>query len=226
MIEELLNTPFFGLAVCCVAWTFGLWLQKKTGALLCNPLLVGIVTVVIFLTAFGISYERFYIGGQYVGTMVTPLTAVLALNIYRQRSTLKEFFVPVLAGCIAGCVTSILLVFVLCRVLQVDAMLQASFLPKSVTTAIAIDIAHSRGGSAGLATVGVILAGMTGAVFSPAFAKLFHIENPVAEGIGIGASSHALGTTRALKIGSVQGAMSSISICVCGIFTSIIMIFV
>ena len=109
--------------------------------------------------------------------------------------------------------------------IYVDDALAASLLPKSVTTAIAIGIAESRGGIGGIAAAAVMVAGLTGAVFAPLFARLFHITDPVAEGLAIGSCSHALGTTRAMEIGPVQGAMSSIAICVCGILTSILVLF-
>ena len=150
---------------------------------------------------------------------------MLALNIYNQRAILKEHFFPVLAGCLAGSLTSVGSVLVLCKVFHVDDALAASLLPKSVTTAIAIGIAESRGGIGGIAAAAVMVAGLTGAVFAPLFARLFRVTDPVAEGLAIGACSHALGTTRAMEIGPVQGAMSSIAICVCGILTSILALF-
>ena len=116
-------------------------------------------------------------------------------------------------------------VLLLCRVFQVEQALAASLLPKSVTTAIAIGIAESRGGVGGIAAAAVMVAGLTGAALAPLFARLFRVTDPVAEGLAIGACSHALGTTRAMEIGHVQGAMSSIAICVCGIMTSVLALF-
>ena len=157
--------------------------------------------------------------------MLGPVTAILALNIYRQRTVLQEYFVPVVTGCLVGSITSIASVYLLCKLFGLDEALTASLIPKSVTTAIALGIAESRGGIQGIAAAGVIVAGVCGAMFAPLFAKLFHITEPVAEGLAIGASSHALGTTKAMEIGSVQGAMSSIAICVCGIMTSVLVLF-
>ena len=157
--------------------------------------------------------------------MLGPVTAVLALNIYNQRAILKEHFLPVLAGCLVGSLTSVGSILALCRVFRVEEALTASLLPKSVTTAIAMGIAESHGGVAGIAAAAVMVAGITGAVFAPLFARVFRITEPVAEGLAIGACSHALGTTRAIEIGSVQGAMSSIAICVCGIITSLLALF-
>ena len=193
--------------------------------MLCNPLLIAGLLIIALLAVFDIPLEKYNIGGDLIKLMLGPVTAVLALNIYRQREILREHFLPVLAGCLAGSVVSLFSVLALCQVFQMEDLLTASLLPKSVTTAIAVGIAESRGGVQGIAAAAVAVAGITGAVCAPLFAKWFHITDPVAEGLAIGACSHALGTTKALEIGELQGAMSSIAICVCGIFTSLIALF-
>lgn len=224
-LDGLLNSPFFGLGLSAAAWCVGVWLQKRTGWVLCNPLLIAGLLIIALLAVFDIPLEKYNIGGDLIKLMLGPVTAVLALNIYRQREILREHFLPVLAGCLAGSVVSLLSVLALCQVFQMEDLLTASLLPKSVTTAIAVGIAESRGGIQGIAAAAVAVAGITGAVCAPLFAKWFHITDPVAEGLAIGACSHALGTTKALEIGELQGAMSSIAICVCGIFTSLIALF-
>lgn len=219
----MLSSPLFGLTLSAAAWWAGRRVQKKIGPL--PPLLTAAALVIAVLSLFRIPYERYAAGGDFIKLMLGPVTAVLALNIYNQRSILKEHFLPVLAGCLAGSLTSVGSILALCKAFHVDDALAASLLPKSVTTAIAIGIAESRGGIGGIAAAAVMVAGLTGAVFAPLFARLFHITDPVAEGLAIGACSHALGTTRAMEIGPVQGAMSSIAICVCGILTSILVLF-
>ena len=225
MIDTLLSSPFFGLTLTAAAWCAGCWAQKKTGLILCSPLLVAAVLIICLLSLFHIPYEQYALGGDIIQLMLGPVTAILALNIYNQRAVLKEHFFPVLAGCLAGSLASVVSIWLLCRLFQVDEILTASLLPKSVTSAIAISISESRGGVGGITTAGVMAAGITGTVFSPLVAKLFHITEPVAEGLAIGSCSHALGTTKAMEIGPVQGAMSSIAICVCGILTSMIALF-
>ena len=225
MLDALLSSPFLGLTLTAAAWCFGCWVQKKTGFLLCNPLLIAVALIIALLVLLDIPYQTYSAGSDFIKLMLSPVTAVLALNIYNQRIVLKEHFIPVLAGCLAGSLTSVDSILLLCRAFHVDDALAASLLPKSVTTAIAIGIAESRGGVGGIAAAAVMVAGLTGAVFAPLFARLFHITDPVAEGLAIGACSHALGTTRAMEIGPVQGAMSSIAICVCGILTSILVLF-
>lgn len=223
MGEALLSSPFLGLALSAAAWCIGCWLQKKAGFI--NPLLAAAALIIGVLALFRIPCSAYALGGDFIKLMLGPVTAVLALNIYNQRSILRENFLPVLAGCLAGSLTSVGSVLLLCRLFQVEEVLTASLLPKSVTTAIAIGIAESRGGVGGIAAAAVIITGLMGAVLAPLFAKLFHITDPVAEGLAIGACSHALGTTRAMEIGKVQGAMSSIAICVCGILTSFLALF-
>ena len=225
MLDMLINSPFFGLTLSAAAWCFGRWVSRKTGFVLCNHMLIAVSVVIVFLSVTGISYQQYSIGGDFLKMLLGPVTAVLALNIYNQRKVLGEYFVPVLTGCFVGSAVSLGSILLLCRLFGIDESLTASILPKSCTMAISIGIAQSRGGVAGIAAGGVMIAGLTGAVLSPFFAKLFKVKDPVAEGLAIGACSHALGTAKAMEIGPLQGAMSSIAICLCGIISSVLCLF-
>ena len=224
-MTEFLHTPMFGIFLTCLSWTIGVWAQKKTGWKLCYPLVVATVFAIGVLTLLKIPYSAYKVGGDIVTTMLAPATAVLALNIYNQRKLLGKYFLPVVVGCSVGALTSLFTITLLCRLMAVNSVITASLFPKSVTTAIAVAISENRGGVAGITTASVLIAGTTGALGAPLFAKIFRVKNPVAEGVAIGACSHALGTTKALEIGKLQGAMSSIAICICGIMTSVFVMF-
>lgn len=219
---ELLNSPFFGLSLTLVCWCAAVRLQKKTGLLVCNPVLICALMIIGILTIFDIPLSYYTQGGNIIKLVMGPVTAVLALNIYQQRLILKQYFVPVLVGCTAGSVASMVSVLLLCRLFHVDEVFTVSVLPKSVTTAIALGISESGGGIPGITAAAVVLTGVEGAMLAPFFTRLFRITDPVAEGVAIGACSHAIGTSKALEIGQLQGAMSSIAICVCGIVTSVL----
>lgn len=225
-MSTIMNSPFFGIVLCLVTFLIGRTLQKKTGWVLANPLVVAVILCVAVLLLFDIPYENFTKGADVINWMLGPVTALLALSIYNQRQILKEYFVPVLAGCLAGSVTSMASVLGLCKLFKVDKAITASILPKSCTTPIALSIAQSHGGIPAIAACCVIVAGVTGALCAPLFSKWFGITDPVAQGLATGASSHALGTTRAREMGEVQGAMSSIAIGVCGLISVVISLFI
>ena len=222
MIDTLTATPFFGLGLSLLCWILAVKFQKKTGLLVCNPVLVSSLLVILVLVVFRIPLANYNLGGDIIKMLLSPATAVLALNIYQQRRVLKEHFWPVVLGCLVGSLASILVVQLMCRMFQTESSLLNSLLPKSVTTAIAVSISESNGGLPGLTAAAVCVTGIEGAMLAPFFAKIFHITDPVAEGVAIGACSHAVGTSKALEIGPLQGAMSSIALCVCGIITSLI----
>lgn len=225
MAEAMLSSPFFGLVLTCVAWCIGCWVQKRTGIFLLNPLVIAVAIILAVLVALDIPYSTYQLGGDMISLMLGPVTAVLALNIYHQRTLLREYFWPVVIGCLAGTLTSVGSILLLCRLLVLDSSIAASLMPKSVTTAIAVAISDAGGGIQSITVAAVLIAGAVGAIFAPLFAKLFRITDPVAEGVAIGACSHALGTSKAMEIGQLQGAMSSISICICGILTSLLALF-
>ena len=222
MIDTLTATPFFGLGLSLLCWILAVKLQEKTGLLVCNPVLVSSLLVILVLVVFRIPLANYNLGGDIIKMLLSPATAVLALNIYQQRRVLKEHFWPVVLGCLVGSLASILGVQLMCRMFQTESSLLNSLLPKSVTTAIAVSISESNGGLPGLTAAAVCVTGIEGAMLAPFFAKIFHVTDPVAEGVAIGACSHAVGTSKALEIGPLQGAMSSIALCICGIITSLI----
>jgi putative effector of murein hydrolase len=98
-------------------------------------------------------------------------------------------------------------------------------IPKSVTTAIALELVQKNGGIPGIAVTAVIVTGVSSAAFSPFFIRLFKLKDPIAAGVAMGASGHAIGTAAALELGETQGAMSGIAISLMGIITSLIFMF-
>ena len=226
MFEAVLNSPFFGLTLCLSTYLLGKWVQKKTGWTLANPLLIAVALCISVLVLLDIPYAQFAKGADVINWMLGPVTALLALGIYNQRAVLKTYFLPVLLGCLAGSCTSIFSVLALCKLFGVDQTVAAAMMPKSCTTPIAISIAESHGGLAAIAACCVMIAGITGALCAPMFAKWFRIQDPVAQGLATGACSHALGTSKAREMGELQGAMSSIAIGVCGLISVVISLFI
>lgn len=228
MIDGLMNVlsnGMFGIALSAGAFEVGVLLNRKWKFPLFNPLLVGVALVVAVMLIFQIPLKSYSVGGDMITMFLTPATAVLAYSIYNQRTILKQYWLPVVCGCAAGSLTSVFGVFGLCKLFHLDAQLTASLLPKSVTTAIAIDVSKSLGGIPALTVVAVIVTGIFGAAFSPLLVKLFRVKNPIAAGVAIGSCSHAAGTSRALEMGEIQGAMSGISVGIAGIMTVILSLF-
>lgn len=225
MMEALTSTPLLGLILTAAAFALARWFQKKTGWVLANPTVVSAAMIIALLLLLDIPYDDYARGGDFVNLMLSPVTAILALGIYNQRDILKKNFIPVLVGCTVGCAVSMGSVLLLCRLFGLDQAVTAAMLPKSCTTAIAVGIAEAKGGVVAIAVACVIIAGTVGAVGAPAFIKWFHVTDPVAQGLAIGACSHALGTTKAREIGELQGAMSSISIGICGLLAVIFSLF-
>lgn len=225
-MELFFASPMFGLVLCIGTFLLGKWIQNKTGRTAVNPLVLAALMSVAVLLLFDIPLESFQKGGSIINMMLGPVTALLALGIYNQRRVLRQYFLPVLLGCTAGSATGIVSIFVLCKLFDVDTAVAASILPKSCTTPIALSIAQSHGGLSAVAAACVILAGVTGAVGAPSFAKWFGITDPVAQGLATGACSHALGTTKAREMGELQGAMSSIAIGICGLISVILSLFI
>ena len=225
MMAELFASPFFGIALSVIAFWVGVRIQKKTGLVLCNPLLIAIVLVSAVLLVCRIPYASYNQGGAIINMFLAPATACLAVSIYTQINLLRENWLPILAGCTAGSITSMGSIYLMCRLFRLDEAVSASLIPKSVTTPIAVSISENLGGIQAITVVAVILTGILGSILAPVLIKTFRVKDPVAAGLAIGACSHAVGTSRALELGETEGAMSGLSIGICGILTVVFSLF-
>ncbi|NLE16432.1 MAG: LrgB family protein [Spirochaetales bacterium] len=216
---EILSSPLFGIALSIVAFRIGMWVNKKLKTPLANPLIIAMLLVVGFLSAFGIPVEVYEEGSSFILMFLAPVTAVLALTIYRQRKTLMSNFFPVILGTLAGSLAALATIRASCNILGLDRTILASLLSKSVTTPVAIALTEQFGGIPALTIASTIITGLAGNLLAPVLPKVFGITDPVAHGVGIGSCSHALGTSKALEIGEIEGAMSSISISLSAIWT-------
>lgn len=224
-MSDWLSSPFFGISLSIAAYAIGVLIQNKLNTPFANPLLIAIVLVIAFLSIFSIPYEDYNAGGQIITMLLIPATVVLSISVYNRLDILKKNWLPVIVGCLAGSVTSIISVLLLCRMFGLDDTMTISLLPKSVTTPIAVGLSEQYGGIASVTVTSVIITGIFGTVFAPQLIRLFRVKNAVASGVAIGTCSHVGGTTRAIEIGETQGAMSSLSIGIAGLLSTFIMVF-
>lgn len=224
-MSELLSHPLFGLLITILAYLFGVHASRRIRSPFANPFLIAVFAIIVFLQITGITLVEYMVGGNMITLFLVPATAVLAVSIYRQKEILKQYFWPLIIGCLAGSITAMTSVLILCRLFMVEKAVESSLLPKSITTAIAIEIARSRGGVVAITIVATLITGVTGAILAPKLIKWLRIDDPVIAGVAIGTSSHAVGTTKAIELGEVQGAMSGLSIGVAGLITALLTVF-
>lgn len=222
---SLTANPFFGLSVSIGAFALGLYISKKIKNPAANPLLIAGALLIILLSVLHIPLENYKQGGDLITMLLPPATASLAVAVYRQVQVLKKHFLPVLLGCLAGAATSIGSAYLLCKAFRLDDSLIISLLPKSVTTPIAAELSQQGGGIAAITAAAVVVTGILGAVSAPLLIKLFRVSDPAVQGLAIGACSHAVGTSKAVELGEIQGAMSGIAIGVSGVITVVILQF-
>ena len=215
------NSVFFGVLVSLGSYGIGMWLKRKTGLSLMNPLFVAITLVICILLLFHIDSPTYKRGADVISYMLTPATICLAVPLYQQVEQLKKNYKAVLAGVTSGVLSSLVSILILAMLFHLDHATYVTFLPKSITTAIGIGVSEELGGCVAVTVVVIIVTGVIGNIFAEKFLRLIKIEEPIAKGIAIGSASHAVGTSKAMEMGAVEGSMSSLSIVVCGIMTVI-----
>ena len=223
MNDILQNSIYFGMAISIAAYYIGIQMKKKWDLPIMNPLLIAMFLIIIFLVVFKIDYETYDYGAKYITYFLTPATICLAVPLYKQFLILKQNLLAVLAGVLSGCITHAFIVLAIALLTKLDKELLYSMLPKSVTTPIALGITSEIGGIAAITVIGVCVAGIMGAVIGPTILKWCKVEEPVAQGLAMGTASHAVGTSKAVELGEIQAAMSSLAIVVTGILSVIIL---
>ena len=213
------DSVFFGVLISLAAYGIGMLLKLKTGWSLMNPLLISIILVIITLLLTGVDYKTYSAGANSISYLLTPATICLAVPLYQQVELLKKNYRAVLIGIVSGVLASLCSVLILALIFHFDHASYVTFLPKSITTAIGIGVSEELGGQ--VSVVVIIVTGVLGNIFAEKFLKFLSIKEPIAKGIAIGCSAHALGTAKAMEMGTIEGAMSSLSIVVCGVMTVI-----
>lgn len=217
----LSDSVFFGAIVSLLAYELGLILKKKFKMALFNPLLIAILCVMGVLLVFDIDYEKYNEGGRYISYLLTPATVCLAVPLYQQMNLLKKNFKAVIGGIVSGVITSMVSVLVLAKLFGFSHEQYVTLLPKSITTAIGMGVSEELGGIVTITVAVIIITGVIGNILAEAIFKIFKIEESIARGLALGTSSHAIGTAKAMEIGEIEGAMSSLAIAVAGLITVI-----
>lgn len=219
MNEMLINSAFFGVVITLVCYEIGAWVKRKTNFVLANPLLIAVLFIVGFLLVFKVDYEAYAKGAGYIQYFLTPATVSLAIPLYRKLELLRKYPAAIFIGIGAGVLTAMVSIFLMSLAFGLTHTQYVTLLPKSITTAIALGMSEKQGGIIGLTVVSVSITGILGNVAAESICKLFRIQEPIAKGLAIGTSAHALGTAKAMELGEIEGAMSSLSIVVAGIMT-------
>lgn len=219
---SVFDTEIFGLILTVLFFNIGIYIQKKTKKPIFNPLLIAILGIILFLSISKIPYENYKLGADRINFFLGPVTVVLAVPLYKQFDLFKKYLVEILIGIGCGVIVSFISIKLIGHFTNANIDIINSLIPKSITTPMGISLTKTLEGVEAITVVAIILTGILGAIISPIIFKIGKIKHPVSKGIALGTSAHALGTTKALEMGEVEGAMSGLSIGISGIITVIL----
>ena len=221
MKQFLSESIIFGAVLSLAAYEIGLLMKKKFKLAILNPLLIGTICVIGFLLIFRIDYEEYNEGAKYISYLLTPATVCLAVPLYEQLSLLKKNFMAVAVGILSGVLASLVSVLALAKLFDLNHQQYVTLLPKSITTAIGMGVSEELGGLVTITVAVIVITGILGNVIAEFICKIFKIHEPIAKGLALGTASHAIGTAKAMEMGQIEGAMSSLAIAVAGLLTVI-----
>lgn len=222
MKEFLQESVFFGVFVSLCTYQIGVFLKSKVNFPLFNPLLISIAATIIFLVGFDVDYATYESGAKYLSYFLMPSTVCLAIPLYQQFEKLKKNWLAIISGILSGCITSVVCILLFSYFVGYNHKEYVTLLPKSITTAIGMGVSEELNGYVTITVATIVITGILGNVMADLVYKIFHITEPIAKGVALGTSAHAMGTARAIEMGEVEGAMSGLSIAVSGVITVIL----
>ena len=221
-MNQLLSIGILPVVLTLFAYQVGLLCQKKLKNPVCNPILVGVILVILFLSLTGMDRKSYQEGVKSLSWLMTPATISLAIPMYEQFQALRKNLKAIAAGVAAGTASCLVLVLVLALVFGYGRSLMVSLLPKGITTAIGVTLAELYGGVPSITTLSIIITGIIGNMFGTCFCKWFGITDKIAQGVAFGTGSHVIGTAKANELSPLTGAVSSLSLVVAGLLTAIL----
>lgn len=222
MNNVFVNSATIGVVISLISYGIGIFLKKKTKKAFMNPLLISIVLVIAFLLIFDVNYDSYNQSAKYLSYLLTPATVSLAIPLYQQIELLKKNLGAILLGILSGVLTSLLSILVMSMIFHLSHEEYVTLLPKSITTAIGMGVCEELGGYVTISVAVIIVTGILGNMIGEFVCKCFRIRNSISKGLAFGTSSHAIGTARAMEMGQIEGAMSSLAIVVSGLMTVVL----
>lgn len=216
-MSEFVSNPLFGLALSILAYLVGMLIYRRFPHPLTTPLLLSAIFIIIFLKVTGISYQDYYQGGVYLNNLIVPSTVALGIPIYKSFHLMKHHARSILFGSLLAVVVNTSFTALVAKIFGMDFFLAISLFPKSVTTAMAVGITEKLQGLTTVTLVVVVATGILTSVIGPTLLKWLKIDDPVAVGLSLGGTGHAVGTGTAFRYGAVAGAMGGLAIGVTGI---------
>lgn len=219
MIEALGSSLFLGIGLTLGGFLLGSFLKNRYKIFIFNPLLVSITVCIATLLLLDIDYNSYNKGASHISMLLTPATVCLAIPLYEQLQLLKRNATAILVGIASGVITSAGAILLMSLLFGLSHTQYVTLLPKSITTAIGIGLSAELHGYIAITVAAIIITGLTGNIIGDKLCNIFGIKHPVAKGIAIGTSAHVMGTSKAMELGEVEGAMSSLSVAVAGLMT-------
>ena len=219
MSELMQQSMFFGAFLSIGTYLLGMMIKRKFRLAICNPLLISIALTIAVLVLTGVDYGTYNESAKYLSYFLTPATVCLAVPLYQQLEQLKSNWKAILGGILSGVLTSLVTMLVLAKLFGLGHAEYVTLLPKSITTAIGMGVSEELGGYVTITVAVIVITGVFGNMIAEVVCRLFRIREPIARGIAIGSAAHAIGTARAMEMGEIEGAMSSLSIAVAGLLT-------
>lgn len=221
MKELASSTPAILLLV-IGSYYIGTLLYRRLRSAWVHPIAVSMILVIATLLLLGIDYPTFKQGAAFLNFLLGPSVVALGYLLYEQMGHLRGREIIILVATLVGGLVGIGSVIALGLLFNLDDALIASLQPKSATIPIALPLSQQWGGIESVTAIVVFFTGLIGSIVGPWILEKCGITNPIARGLALGSASHGIGTSRAIELGALEGAVSGLAIGLTGVTISLL----
>jgi predicted murein hydrolase (TIGR00659 family) len=222
-LQAVLHHPLFGVGITLAVYQLALAAYERTRWVFLQPVLVSMTVLIGVLLLAGLTYEEYRESTFLLSVLLGPTTVALAVPLFLNLKRIRQLFWPTLITLLVAGVFATLLGVALAWAFGAESMMLMTIAPKSVTSPIAMLVAEQIGGVAALAAVFVLVTGVLGAMCGPELLRRIGVHHPAAQGMALGITAHAVGTSRALQESEESGAFAALAMSLMGMLTAILL---
>lgn len=211
-----------GCAAVLLAFAAARWLSGRLGhPPWASPVLVTALVMIGLLAGARVPLARFDAATQPLRWLLGPALVALALVIDANRDRLRAQALPVLAAVVGGTLTGLGSAVAMARIVGIDGVLRQALVTKTVTTPFTVAIMTRVGGPVALAAALSVVTGIVGALLVPALFRALRMKG-AGTALGIGVSSHIVGTDWLTRRDSAAGGLSALAFVLAGLVMAVV----
>lgn len=196
-------------------------LYRRFPAWWSSPLLVTWLVCALLLASLHTTYQEYLGATSWLVVLLGPATVAFAIPIHKNRRLIRRNWLLLLIGTFVGSAIAMGSAWVLARLFRLSPELQASLLPRSITTPFAMIVSKDLGGFPELTAAFTAATAIFGAAIGEGLLVWLPLRSSFARGAFLGMGAHGAGVAKARELGEEEGTVAALIMIFAGLLNVI-----